>query len=55
MRAAPGQVYQMLQAQAGVLAYSDVFLITGVMALAIVPAALLMSSGLNSGSSGGMH
>ncbi|HQT77751.1 MAG: EmrB/QacA family drug resistance transporter [Rhodospirillales bacterium 20-64-7] len=44
MQQAPGQVFQMLRGQAGVLAYSDVFFITGLMALAIIPAALFMTS-----------
>ncbi|OYV37667.1 MAG: EmrB/QacA family drug resistance transporter [Rhodospirillales bacterium 20-64-7] len=45
MSAAPGKLYQMLQSQVALLAYIDVFFISGVMALAIVPAALLMSRG----------
>jgi DHA2 family multidrug resistance protein len=41
---APGQVFQTLQTQIAVLAYNDVFVITGLMAFIMVPAALLMSS-----------
>jgi DHA2 family multidrug resistance protein len=44
VRAAPGQVFQMLQAQSSVLAYIDVFFITGMLALALIPTALIMSS-----------
>jgi MFS transporter, DHA2 family, multidrug resistance protein len=44
-RAAPGDVYQMLQDQVSVLAYSDVFYISGCIALIMVPIALLMSGG----------
>ena len=42
-QAAPGQVSSMLREQVAVLAYMDVFLITGCLALLIVPAALCMS------------
>jgi MFS transporter, DHA2 family, multidrug resistance protein len=42
---APGNVFQMLQSQAAVLAYNDTFLITGVLALLLVPIGLFMSSG----------
>jgi DHA2 family multidrug resistance protein len=42
-QAAPGQVFQMLRSQAAVLAYSDVFVITAVMTLIMIPTALLMS------------
>jgi DHA2 family multidrug resistance protein len=54
INAAPGQVYGMLQTQSAVLAYSDVFLITGIMALVMIPAALLMS-GVKPKPSGGAH
>jgi DHA2 family multidrug resistance protein len=43
MQAAPGQVFQMLKDQSAVLAYSDVFLITGCLSLVMIPTALLMS------------
>lgn len=52
VRSAPGQVFQMLQGQAGVLAYNDVFLLTGLMALVMIPAALLMSNAKSSGGGG---
>jgi DHA2 family multidrug resistance protein len=42
-QSAPGQVFQMLRDQAAVLAYSDVFTITAVMTLIMIPTALLMS------------
>jgi DHA2 family multidrug resistance protein len=42
---APGQVFEMLQSQIAVLAYNDVFFITGCMSLALIPVALLMSGG----------
>jgi DHA2 family multidrug resistance protein len=42
-QAAPGQIFRMLQSQAAILAYSDVFLITAAMTLIMVPTALLMS------------
>jgi DHA2 family multidrug resistance protein len=42
MKAAPGQIYQTLQAQSATQAYIDVFYITGCMALALMPAALFM-------------
>lgn len=51
---APGQVYQMLQGQAAVLAYNDVFLITACMSFLMIPTALLMS-GIKTKSSGGAH
>ena len=41
---APGQVFQMLQEQAAVLAYNDVFQITAVIALAMTGAGLFMSN-----------
>jgi DHA2 family multidrug resistance protein len=52
--AAPGQVFQLLKGQAAILAYMDIFLITAVMALAIIPAALMMS-GVKPKASGGAH
>jgi MFS transporter, DHA2 family, multidrug resistance protein len=42
---APGQVFEMLRNQVAVLAYIDVFYITGCLALAMVPLALFMTSG----------
>jgi len=42
-QSAPGQVFQILRNQAAVLAYSDVFVITAVMTLIMIPTALLMS------------
>ncbi len=51
---APGQIFQMLRGQEAVLAYSDVFLITGCMSLVMIPTALLMS-GIKVKSSGGGH
>ena len=44
MRAAPGQIFQMLQAQSSVLAYTDVFLLTGCAAFLFIPTALMLSS-----------
>jgi MFS transporter, DHA2 family, multidrug resistance protein len=51
---APGEVFQMVQTQAAVLAYNDVFLITGCMAFVLIPTALLMS-GVKPKASGGAH
>jgi DHA2 family multidrug resistance protein len=51
---APGQVFRMLQTQADILAYNDVFLITGIGALVLIPTALLMS-GIKAKASGGAH
>ena len=51
---APLQVFQMLRGPTAVLAYSDVFLITGGMALVMIPTALLMS-GIKTKSGGGGH
>jgi DHA2 family multidrug resistance protein len=42
---APGHVFQMLQDQVAVLAYSDVFFITGCIALVMTPLALVMVGG----------
>jgi DHA2 family multidrug resistance protein len=44
----------MLQTQSAVLAYTDVFLITGAMALLMIPAALMMS-GVKAKARGGAH
>ncbi len=44
VRSAPGQVFQMLQTQTGILAYIDVFFITGLLALFMIPTALIMSN-----------
>jgi DHA2 family multidrug resistance protein len=41
---APGQVFQMLQSQEAVLAYIDVFWYSGLLALVMIPTALLMTS-----------
>lgn len=49
---APGQVFQILQNQVSVLAYIDVFRITGFLSLALVPTALLLS-GVKAKASGG--
>jgi DHA2 family multidrug resistance protein len=54
VQGAPGQVFQMLQTQSAVLAYSDVFMITGLMSLVMIPTALLMS-GIKTKASGGGH
>jgi DHA2 family multidrug resistance protein len=54
VQAAPGQVFQMLQVQSAVLAYTDVFLITGAMSLLMIPTALLMS-GIKTKAGGGAH
>jgi DHA2 family multidrug resistance protein len=51
---APGQVYRMLQTQAAVLAYNDVFLLTAGLAFVMIPTALLMS-GVKSKAKGGGH
>jgi DHA2 family multidrug resistance protein len=42
---APGEVFQILQTQSAVLAYNDTFIITGVLALLLVPLGLFMSGG----------
>jgi DHA2 family multidrug resistance protein len=42
---APGQVFQILQGQNAVLAYNDVFAISGLLALVLVPIGLFMSGG----------
>src|SRR6201999_22983 len=42
---APGQVFQILQSQSAVLAYNDVFVISGFLALLLVPVGLFMSGG----------
>jgi DHA2 family multidrug resistance protein len=52
VQAAPGQVFQMLQLQAAILAYNDVFLISACLSFIMIPAALLMS-GIKVKSSGG--
>ena len=44
-QAAPGQVFQILQGQSAVLAYNDVFFISGLLALILVPIGLFMSGG----------
>ena len=54
VQGAPGQVFQTLQAQSAVLAYSDVFLITAGMSLLMIPTALLMS-GIKTKAGGGAH
>ena len=42
---APGEVFQILQSQNAVLAYNDVFVISGYLALILVPIGLFMSGG----------
>jgi DHA2 family multidrug resistance protein len=42
---APGQVFQILQSQSAVLAYNDVFIISGFLALLLVPIGLFMTGG----------
>jgi DHA2 family multidrug resistance protein len=49
---APGDVFQMLQTQSAVLAYNDTFIITGVLALLLVPLGLFMSAGKAKAKSG---
>jgi DHA2 family multidrug resistance protein len=44
MQVAVGQVYQILQTQVAVLAYNRVFILTGILALLMIPTALLMSN-----------
>jgi DHA2 family multidrug resistance protein len=44
LEAAPNNVYQTLQTQTAVLAYIDVFMYTGFLALVLIPTALLMSN-----------
>jgi DHA2 family multidrug resistance protein len=44
MRLAMGQVYQILLTQTAVLAYNRVFVLTGILALVLVPSALFMSN-----------
>jgi hypothetical protein len=51
---APGEVFGMLKTQADILAYNDVFLITGCAAFVLIPTALLMS-GVKAKASGGAH
>ncbi len=43
MASAPGRIFQTLQAQTAVIAYIEVFMITGLLALVMIPTALLMS------------
>jgi DHA2 family multidrug resistance protein len=54
IQAAPGQVFQMLHTQTAVLAYNDVFLITGCMSFIMIPTALFMS-GVKTKASSGAH
>jgi DHA2 family multidrug resistance protein len=49
---APGEVFQILQTQSAVLAYNDTFIITGVLALLLVPIGLFMSAGKAKAKSG---
>ncbi len=42
---APSEVFQILQSQSAVLAYNDTFVITGMLALLLVPIGLFMSGG----------
>jgi DHA2 family multidrug resistance protein len=49
---APGQVFRILQGQNAVLAYNDVFFISGVLALLLVPIGLFMSGGKQKARSG---
>jgi len=49
---APGEVFQILQTQSAVLAYNDTFVITGVLALLLVPLGLFMSGGKAKAKSG---
>jgi hypothetical protein len=49
---APGDVFQILQTQSAVLAYNDTFVITGVLALVLVPLGLFMSAGKAKAKSG---
>ena len=44
IRSAPGQVYQMLQTQAAVLAYNDVFIIMGLLSLLLAVCGLCLSN-----------
>lgn len=44
MQIAVGEVYQILQTQTAVLAYNRVFILTGLLALIMIPTALLMSN-----------
>ena len=53
MLAAPGQVFQILQAQASTLAYLDVFFIIGLLSLSIAVAAVFMSNATPGAGSGG--
>jgi DHA2 family multidrug resistance protein len=41
---APGEVFQILQSQNAVLAYNDVFFISGLLALLLIPIGLFMST-----------
>jgi DHA2 family multidrug resistance protein len=50
---APGHVFGMLQTQTAILAYNDVFLITGCAAFVLIPTALLMSGVKPKAASGG--
>ena len=49
---APGEALQILQTQSAVLAYNDTFVITGVLALLLVPIGLFMSGGKAKAKSG---
>ena len=48
-------LYQQLHAQASVLAYSDVFMITAIMSFAIIPFCFLMSGNTGGGSKPAAH
>ena len=52
MTQAPGQVFSMLRTQEAVLAYNDVFFITGCLSFTMVPLALLLAGGKQRARSG---
>lgn len=53
MKNAPGQIMQTLQTQSTILAYTDVFLITGCVSFVLIPTALLLSGIRAKAESGG--
>ncbi len=53
VRSAPGEVYQMLQTQAAVLAYNDVFIMMGLASLLLAACGFLLSNAKPKASGGG--
>jgi DHA2 family multidrug resistance protein len=55
VQAAPGQINEMIQGQAAVLAYNDVFMLTAILAFGMIPTALCMSGIKGKAGGGGGH